>query len=456
MIANSRPTALVMGLGKSGISCVRHLLEQGYDVEVMDTRSAPPMLERLRSDFPAIPFASGSPDIEYLERFGLVVVSPGLSIRTGNIASYIDSGNTVVGDVELFARKVQAQAQAPIVAITGANGKSTVTDLVGHILQTSLNVLVGGNIGTPVLELLAQPVPDVYVLELSSFQLETTHSLNAKSSVVLNIAEDHMDRYRDLDDYADIKRKIFSGDGVMVLNREDERVMAMQQPGRVIRTFALNAPESVNDFGVNTHQGESYIFKGSQPLMPLSEIRITGHHNVCNVMAALALIEDFDLPPESVRTAIHSYTGLPHRCQIIADHNDVQWINDSKATNVGATVAALEGLARPVVLIAGGEGKDANFEPLAPAVRKACRMVILIGRDAGMIESALDKTTPIYRAIDLRDAINYAAKNVKPGEVVMLSPACASFDMFDNFEHRGKIFTELAQAAAASSGGSVS
>jgi UDP-N-acetylmuramoylalanine--D-glutamate ligase len=444
MIANNRPSALVMGLGKSGYSCARYLHRLGYAVEVTDTRAQPPMLNRLKAEHSDISFVPGSVALDHMYAFDLVVTSPGLSIHEGVIADFINEGGRVVGDIEIFAN----HAKAPIIAITGANGKSTVTDLVGYLLSTSLDVLVGGNIGTPALDLLEKDVPDVYVLELSSFQLETTYNLDARAAVVLNISEDHMDRYRDIEDYARSKQRIYSGTGVMVLNRDDAHVMAMRRPERVTRLFTVGVPESEMEYGIAMHNGEEWLMNGERPLVPVSEIRLAGRHNQTNVLAALALIEDFNLPYETIRKGIASYAGLPHRCQIVAEFNGVQWINDSKATNVGATTAALKGIDRPVILIAGGEGKDADFSPLAEAVHQGTKKVILIGRDAKIIEQAIGRAVEVEHASDMADAIERAAAVSTPGDAVLLSPACASFDMFDNFEHRGSVFTQLVQARA--------
>ena len=444
MTADSRPSALVMGLGKSGYSCARYLHRRGYAVEVTDTRVQPPMLDLLRADHGDINFVAGPLSLDHLQSFDIVVSSPGLSIREGVIADYIQEGGRVVGDIEVFAN----HAKAPIIAITGANGKSTVTDLVGHLLATSLKVLVGGNIGTPALDLLELDVPDVYVLELSSFQLETTYHLDAKAAVVLNISEDHMDRYNDIEDYARSKQRIYGGTGVMVLNRDDPYVMAMRRPERVTRLFTTGAPQSAMEYGIAMHDGEEWLMNGELPLVPVSGIRLAGRHNQANVLAALALIEDFNLSLDRIRQAIASYTGLPHRCQIVAEIDGVQWINDSKATNVGATSAALNGMDRPVVLIAGGEGKDADFSPLADAVRKNTRKVILIGRDAKLIEQAIAGAVETEHAGDLADAVSRAAAASRPGDAILLSPACASFDMFNNFEHRGQVFIQLVLARA--------
>jgi UDP-N-acetylmuramoylalanine--D-glutamate ligase len=444
MTIDNRPSALVMGLGKSGYSCARYLHRMGYAIEVTDTRTQPPMLDSLKADHEDINFVPGAVNLDHLQGFDLVVTSPGLSIREGVIADYINEGGRVVGDIEIFAN----HAQAPIIAITGANGKSTVTDLVGHLLATSLKVLVGGNIGTPALDLLEQEVPDVYVLELSSFQLETTYNLDAKAAVVLNISEDHMDRYQDIEDYARSKQRIYSGTGVMVLNRDDPYVMAMRRPERVTRMFTTDVPQSEMEYGIARHNGEEWLMNGERPLVPVREIRLAGRHNQANVLAALALVEDFNLSPEVIRKAVATYRGLPHRCQIVAEINGVQWINDSKATNVGATTAALTGMDRPVILIAGGEGKDADFSPLAEAVRQGTRKVILIGRDAELIDQAIAGVVGVEHASDMADAVARAAATANPGDAVLLSPACASFDMFKNFEHRGSMFTELVLARA--------
>lgn len=442
MNMDNKLKALVLGLGQTGLSSARYLLSRGYNVEVMDTRQQPPMLERLREECPQARFDCGTPTLDKLASAGLVAVSPGLSIREGSLAEYLKSGHELVGDVELFVR----EATAPIVAITGANGKSTVTDLTGHIFRCCGNsVEVGGNIGVPVLDLLQRPVPEVYVLELSSFQLETTHSLNARAAVVLNISADHMDRYRNIEDYAESKRRIFHGDGVMVLNRDDGMVMAMEAAGRRVRYFTLAEPQSENDFGVAKYKGEQFIFKGTRPLMPVNCIRIPGRHNLANVLAVLALIDEFELPLADVESAISQYEGLPHRCQPVADVLGVLWVNDSKGTNVGATTAALEGMGRPVVLIAGGEGKDADFAPLGEAVQRFARAVVLIGRDAKLIAAAMPDKVRVVFAGDMADAVIQASRLAQNGDVVLLSPACASFDMFNNYTHRGQVFEQQVQ-----------
>lgn len=433
---------LVAGLGKTGLSCVRYLLARGDRVTVTDTRVQPPMLDELSHEYPQVETLLGQPVPEQLEEYDEVVVSPGLSIREGSLSRYRAQGHELSGDIELFA----LAAQAPVIAITGANGKSTVTDLVGHLLQTAgKHVLVGGNIGTPALELLNEPKPEAYVLELSSFQLETTHSLNAVAATVLNISADHMDRYDGIDDYAATKAAIFQGNGVMVLNRDDARVAAMQRVGRETLWFTLGEPQGASDFGVIRQGDEEWIAHGDTPVMPVAEVWLPGRHNLANVLAALALVDRFGLPVGEQRRAVAGYRGLPHRYQKVGEVGDVQWINDSKATNTGACAAALNGTLRPVVWIAGGEGKDADFGELCEAVRGKVRTAVLIGRDAQLIAVAVGHETEVVYARDMDEAVSKAAQAAQPGDAVLLSPACASFDMFDNFEHRGRAFTEAVQ-----------
>ncbi|MHB8551633.1 MAG: UDP-N-acetylmuramoyl-L-alanine--D-glutamate ligase, partial [Acidiferrobacterales bacterium] len=369
----------------------------------------------------------------------LLGVSPGLSLRDPVINAALADGATAVGDIELFARA----ATAPVIAITGANGKSTVTTLVGEMCRAAgFDTAVGGNIGTPALDLLRDPEPDVYVLELSSFQLETTRSLNARSATVLNITPDHMDRYRSLDEYAAAKERIFHGDGLMVLNLDDSRVMAMARPGRRTVCFGLSPPRDDSDYGLVHTGGEEWIARGARALMPVAEFRLAGRHNVANALAAAALADAVGVPVDATRRALSGFMGLHHRMEVIGDRNGVLWINDSKGTNVGATVAALNGIDRPAVLIAGGDGKGADFSLLRDAVRRRVRGLVLIGRDAPLLEQALGDLVPVVRAADMPEAVRKAVGLARDGDAVLLSPACASFDMFRNYEHRGDVFRE--------------
>ncbi len=430
--------ALVVGLGLTGLSCVRHLSARGYALTVVDTRAAPPGLQELRRNFPQVALHTGDLAPALFEQPGLLVVSPGVSVQVGPIAEAVARGAQAIGDIELFAR----EARAPVLAITGSNGKSTVTALVGAMCQAAgLKTLIGGNIGVPALALLEQPVPDVYVLELSSFQLETTHGLNARAATVLNISPDHMDRYASLAAYAEAKARIFRGDGILVLNADDARVMAMRLPGRRIVTFRLGEPTGPEDFGIVRAADGEWLARGAGRVLRVAEVPLAGLHNLANVLAAMALASAMDVPAAAQGRAVREFRGLPHRMQLVAEHDGVQWIDDSKGTNVGATVAALNGMARPVVLIAGGDGKGQDFSELRPAVAARARAVVLIGRDAPRIEQALAGVVPLQRASDMRAAVLAARGLAQAGDAVLLSPACASFDMFRNYEHRGQVFS---------------
>lgn len=333
------------------------------------------------------------------------------------------------------------EAKAPVLAITGANGKSTVTSLVGDICRAAgLDTRVGGNIGVPALSLLGPEEPDVYVLELSSFQLETTTSLNARAATVLNLTPDHMDRYRNLDEYADAKARVFRGDGLMVLNADDARVLRMAQPNRRSARFTLGAPSSSVDYGLRDEGGRLSLVRGEERLLAASDVPLPGRHNLANVLAAIAITDALGVARDAQRRAVRAFKGLPHRTELVAEQEGVRWINDSKGTNVGATVAALNGMEAPVVLIAGGDGKGADFGELRDVCARRARAVVLIGRDAPRIEAALAGILPVRHAKDMQDAVRAARALARPGDVVLLSPACASFDMYKNYEHRGDVF----------------
>lgn len=436
-----KPT-LVVGLGKTGLSCVRFLEMNGIPVAVVDSRDTPPGLEELRREYPQVEFSVGEFDKKLFDWAQRLVVSPGVPVSNPLIVEASDRGVEVIGDVELFARI----ATSPVVAITGSNGKSTVTTLVTEMAKgAGKNVLIGGNIGIPALDLLQEPAPDFYVLELSSFQLETTYTLDATASVVLNVSPDHMDRYPDIATYANAKQRIYGLEGfdhgTMVVNRDDEIVMSMIRPDRRIVSFGLGEAAE-GHFGRMMNQGEFWLSRGNKPLLPVSELRMAGEHNQANVLAALALGDEIGLPMVVMLNVLRTFTGLPHRTQWVADINGVAWINDSKGTNVGATLTAINGFEAPVVLIAGGQGKGADFSVLKEAVEKKSRAVILFGEDASVIEKALGDSSQILRASDINDAVQKAYKLARKNDVVLFSPACASFDMFKNFEARGEAFIE--------------
>ena len=440
--------AVVVGLGQTGLSCVRYLRAQGYSVSVVDSRANPPQLGALRAEFPDAGVTTGAFSPQAFAHADMLVVSPGVSIQEPAIAAAAARGVEVVGDIELFARAL-AHAGTAVVAITGANGKSTVTSLVGAMCHAAgFATHVAGNIGVPVLDLVQKPA-DVVALELSSFQLETTSSLNARAACVLNITPDHMDRYRDLNAYAAAKARVFRGDGVMVLNRDDPIVMAMQDPRRRAAYFSLGEPQGEHDYGVRMQGGEEWLAHGARLTMPVKEIPLPGRHNVANVLAAMALADVVDVPVDAMIRAVMQFKGLPHRTELVAEIDGVRWLNDSKGTNVGATVAALNGMTAPVVLIAGGDGKGQDFAPLAPSVAAHARAVILIGRDAKHIEAALGGSVAVEHARDMDDAVRRAQARAQTGDAVLLSPACASFDMFTNYEHRGAVFAQAVLALKA-------
>lgn len=436
---NRTQRAAVVGLGTTGISCVRYLRSQGYEVRAFDTRPEPPGRDRLLRDFPDLETHTGSLDPVLFRDMDFAVVSPGVPLQHPQLQQVRAQGVELLGDVELFARA----NRRPVIAITGANGKSTVTTLVGEMCRNAgLQAAVAGNIGLPVLDALTAPPPDLYVLELSSFQLETTSSLNAAAATVLNITPDHMDRYAGLEEYAAAKARIFNGDGLMVLNRDDAWVLSMARPGRRQVTFALRAPEDADEYGLVQRADGPWLAAGERLLMPCAEVRLQGAHNWANVLAAFALVAAVELPVTAARAAAATFPGLRHRAEVVGERDGVVWINDSKGTNVGATAAALAGMVRPVVLIAGGDGKAADFRVLRDAVAGRVRALVLIGRDGPVIAGALQDLCPVTYASDLSDAVRKAAHVAHRGDVVLLSPACASFDMFRNFEHRGDVFRD--------------
>jgi UDP-N-acetylmuramoylalanine--D-glutamate ligase len=407
------------------------------------------MLQALHADDGPVACHTGPWDPALFRNPGLLVVSPGVSLQEPVIARAIADGACAIGDIELFARAVSA----PVVAVTGANGKSTVTALLGVMCREGgLDVRVGGNIGVPALSLLEQTPPDLYVLELSSFQLETTYSLNARAAAVLNVSHDHMDRYAGLVAYAAAKARIFRGDGAMVLNADDAITLAMALPDRRVLRFGLGVPLGLDDFGLVSRNGGTWLGKGGQAWVAAASVRLQGRHNLANALAAMALAHTVGIAPEAMQRALGDFAGLPHRCQVVARHADVLWVNDSKATNVGATLAALTGQSCPVVLIAGGEGKGADFSVWRQALAHNVRALVLIGRDAALIERALDNVVPVVHASDMQGAVARAHELARPGDTVLLSPGCASFDMFRNYEHRGEVFTAVVQALVSARG----
>ncbi len=430
----------VLGLGLTGLSVVRFLCRQGLPVNVMDSRETPPGLDSLNREFPEVNCITGAFSAESLADCEQLIVSPGIALREPLIQQAQAAGIEVIGDIELFAR----HAKAPVVAITGANGKSTVTTLLAEMIEASgFEVRAGANLGTPALDLIGDTEPDFYVLELSSFQLDTTASLNPAASVVLNISPDHMDRYADLAAYAASKQGIYAGSGTMVINRDDPLVAAMQMPGRAMLSFGLK-PDP-RGYCIGQRDGQIWLAEGRRALMSVGEMAMQGRHNQANALAALALGRSIGLDEARMLEVLRHFNGLPHRCQRVAEVNGVSWYNDSKGTNVGASCAAIEGLAGlgPIILIAGGVGKGAEFAALGEALPGRVRQVLLYGQDAGAIAAAIPAGVPCQTVADLAEAVRRASQQAQSGDLVLFSPACASFDMFDSYVHRGEVFCRL-------------
>lgn len=435
---------LVLGLGDTGLSALRWLQSQGAVLSVADTRSAPPNLALLREEMPQVSVHLGAFTHEAFAGAEIIVASPGVAVAgpqaEPQIQAAIKRGIPVVGDIELFAQYKPAHAR--VIAITGANGKSTVTTLVGAMCKAAgFKTIVAGNIGLPVLDALGMEAPDIYVLELSSFQLETTSSLMADAATVLNVTEDHMDRYSSMATYAAAKARVFHGTGVQVLNREDAWSRSMALSGRQQVTFATDAPAFPQDYGLLRRNGQVALVLGETELMQLTEMRLAGLHNASNALAALALCRALNLPWQPLLDTLRSFKGLPHRVEWVAEINSIAFYDDSKGTNVGATCAALAGLPRKVVLIAGGDGKGQDFSPLRDPVTNNARAVVVIGRDGPQIGAVLQGTgVPLHSAASLESAVQTAFAAAQPGDAVLLSPACASFDMFRNYAHRAEVF----------------
>ena len=428
---------VIVGLGATGLSCARHFARREVAFAVTDSRAEPPGAAELREETPHVYMAFGGYDRALMRSARRLIVSPGVSIRHPAVVAARESGVEILGDVELFAREVNA----PVIAITGSNGKSTVTALLAEMLAgAAMDVCVGGNFGTPALSLLKVPGPDYYILELSSFQLETTESLRPAAAVVLNISPDHLDRYSDMDTYRQAKQRIHAGSGAVVVNADADNLAPLDTARRRV-TFSLRADQSA-DVSLREVDGAAAIVVANEPLLEASELLVKGKHNLANVQAALALAMAIDQPLLPMLDALRGFSGLPHRCQRIATTNGVDWIDDSKGTNVGATCAAIQGLNEyaQIVLLAGGVGKDADFAPLAEHARGRVRNAILMGRDAALLAHALEEVAPVTRVDSMSDAVQAAFSLAQSGDAVLLSPACASFDMFTDFSARGRAF----------------
>ena len=429
---------LVVGLGVTGVSVIKFLQQNKVEVAVIDSRDNPPGLAVIEQSYQDVAVFTSGFNHSVFEAATHIIVSPGVSLDEKEIQAAAERGVPVFGDIDVFAVCVDA----PVACITGSNGKSTVTTLLGEMARhAGFDVRLGGNLGTPALALLTEQVADLYVLELSSFQLERTSQLRANVAAVLNVSADHMDRYSTITSYSDAKERVLYGDGVAVLNRDDDLVREMAlTTERKLTSFALDKP-AADDYGVLMIDGESYLSKGDETIIARAELKIKGTHNIQNALAAIAMADNLGIPRAAQKQALRSFVGLAHRTQWVADINGVTWINDSKATNPGACLAALEGLPAPIILIAGGDGKGADFALLSDAVASQVSLLVLMGRDASRLQEELNTTTPFVMADTIERAVQLAAQAATQGDSVLLSPACASLDQFDNYQQRGERFS---------------
>ena len=437
---------VVVGLGSSGYSAARYLLHRGMVVAVTDSRQHPPHLNEFIKEFPTVPISLGKWDESILAKAAKIVISPGVSLQEPAMSQQMARGVPIIGDIELFAKAVNS----PIIAITGTNAKSTVTTLVGEMaIASGIKTQVGGNLGVPALDLLTTPTSELFVLELSSFQLETTYSLAPIVATVLNVTPDHMDRYATFKDYCMAKQRVYSHCEVAVCNRDDPFTEYVTTPTQHKIYFTLQQP-GVDEFGLLKKNNESFLAFENQTLMPVRELPILGRHYQANALAALAIGYGYGLSMSSMLQVLMQFKGLPHRCQLVRELNGVRWYNDSKGTNVGATLAAIAGLgsemAGKLILIAGGVGKNADFTPLVSVIEKYVKTVVLMGEAATLLAETIGNRVEVRFANSMEEAVYVANTSAQPADSVLLSPACASFDMFNNFEHRGKVFTEIVQA----------
>ena len=439
---------VVAGLGISGVSAVNFLVENGYQVAVTDSRTTPPGSDQIP---PNVQTSFGKLDLDLLLQAEEIILSPGLAPQLPEIQQAIEKGIPVIGDVQLLRRATEI----PIVAITGSNAKSTVTTLVGLMAKDAgKKVAVGGNLGRPALDLLKDE-PELLVLELSSFQLETTSNLNAAVAVVLNMSEDHLDRHGDMMGYHQAKHRIFQGVKKVVYNRDDSLTRPFVPDATPMQSFGLNAPD-MNQYGIlKDLDGTIWLARGRERLLKSSDMYIQGTHNVANALASLALGEAVGLPLESMLATLKTFKGLEHRCEYVATIDDVRYYNDSKGTNIGATLAAIDGLGAAieaqqgkVAVILGGQGKGQDFTALRTSLQHYVKLAVLIGEDAPVIEQAIAGTTILLHADTLQQAVELCKQQTQAHDVVLLSPACASFDMFKGYSDRGHQFVACVQTLA--------
>jgi UDP-N-acetylmuramoylalanine--D-glutamate ligase len=440
---------VIIGLGQTGYSCARFLQAMNAQFCVVDTRSNPPYLQKLRETLPEVSVYLGELQREILQKATDLVVSPGVAIKDHyELRRALRNGAKLSGDIELFCETIES---TDVIAITGSNGKSTVTTLTYEMAKAAgIDVAMGGNIGIPVLDLLLdQDKKSLYVLELSSFQLETTHSLKAKVATVLNVSADHMDRYKNMAQYHQAKHRIFTGCEQIVINRDDLLSEPLSEAHVKKWAFSLHSPRE-HEFGILTENGQTYLAFGSEKLLPTKALKIHGAHNQANALAALAIGTACGFDQDAMLNTLKTFPGLAHRCQFVAAINDISFYNDSKATNVGAAVAAIKGLGESIspgkiVLIAGGYGKGAEFEGLLAPMQQYGRHAVLMGEDAPKIAQVFNGFIPHQHATSLPQAIDLAFESAQQQDAILLAPACASFDMFENFEKRGLAFIEAVE-----------
>ena len=453
MFQCAQSTATVVGLGATGLSLARFLSRRGAVVTAVDSEESPAALVQYRSEFPAAKFVTMDFARDRLPASDLIALSPGVPRASFTVRSAIEAGTPVVGDIELFAREVPDGAR--VFAVTGSNGKTTTTALSGELARTvDGGARVAGNIGIPILDALAE-APDcrTWVLELSSFQLESTVSLKTEAAAVINVTPNHLDRYPSFFAYAACKERIFGGAERQVINRDDVWSASMRRTEVAATTFGAGRPLTKQDYGLDIAGPEGQLLRGSQSIIAMAELGIPGAHNAQNALAAMALMDSLAVTRPDCQRVLRSFRGMPHRCQAVGEIDGVRVIDDSKATTIVATVAALDGLATPTWLIAGGDGKGQDFGELVPAAARHCRAVHLIGKDADAIAAALSASGVSWQKFaSLDDAVAAALDGARAGEQLLLSPACASWDMFRNFGHRAEVFVRAVSDWAASRG----
>ena len=442
-IIRDKSLTVIVGLGKTGLSCAHFLAERNRPFAVMDNREKPPELENFVKAYPHIKLVRGQFSEELLNKACEIVLSPGVSLQEPIIERYVAMGKSIIGDIELFARTTTES----IIAITGSNGKTTVTALVELMIKAAgKNAAVCGNIGQPVLSQITSKI-DYYVLELSSFQLETTFSLRPMVATILNISEDHMNRYACLEDYRRAKQRIYMGCRIAIINTDAPETWNNLSFDKNPLSFGIN---NQADFSLIKRYQKNFISYRNQILMSVEELKLNARHHVQNALAALALGKAVGVSIEIMLQVLREFSGIRHRCQWVRRLCKVDYYNDSKGTNVGATQAAIESLGKiaqgRIILIAGGQGKGANFSSLKEPVKHYVKQVILIGEDASLLEQTLKGITFIKYAYSMSEAVKRSAKAAQSGDIVLLSPACASFDMFINYEHRGDVFIEMVEA----------